>query len=123
MQFINDAAINAGDATLTGPLYSDPIDTSKSFQISLQSVAVAPNTTITGTMQLQYSNDTTTNKAFVTNWTNFPSGGSIAVSGAGALGLTAGFVEMCYHWVRVSYTKSTSSAGATITAQIKTSGW
>lgn len=121
MRYLSDAAINNGDATQAS-LTSATIDASSMMAISLQAVAVAPNTTITGTIQLQYSNDATEQASNVVNWTNFPSGGSITVSAAGATGLTAGFLEICYRWIRVVYTKSTSSAGATISAQIKTNG-
>ena len=113
--------INAGDATATSVTSSKAIDVRNVYAISMQAIAVAPNTTITGTLKLQYSNDPGPTGAS-TNWCDVPSG-SISVSQAGVSGLTGGFLQVCYQWLQVVYTKGSSSTGATITAQVATQGY
>ncbi len=84
------------------------------FQVSVQIVATGA---AVGTLQLQASNDDSEAANFVpTNWANVPSA-SVAVSGAGVYLIPN--TEVCYQWLRVTYTNTGSG---TISVTMKALG-
>lgn len=89
------------------------------FQISLQAVVTG---TSTGTLKLQYSNDivnpTEPSGTTPTNWTDI-SGASVAVAGAGVVGIPK--TDLCYEFVKVVFTHTSGEAG-TLTVNVKAFG-
>lgn len=121
---IGTSLVPNGDATLTS-LTSQVFDTLSATKFSTQTTTLG--TTITGTVQIQVSNDPVSTSAQVVNWSS-PSGAgvyTVAVIGATAAGasLTTSIPDFCWRWARVVYTKTTSAAGALISISVKTDGY
>lgn len=121
MRFDNVVALNAADATQTSQT-STAIDAS--YWLAASVVGVAAGGTITGTLKVQACNDpgfTTLNPpGSSANWVDIASQ-TVSVTGAGAF-LIPKF-DVSYMWVRAVYTKTTSAAGALITAYVKSAGF
>ena len=116
MRSINNAVLNAADATQSSQT-SGPIDATSVVNASCVGIAVGG--TITGTLKFQACNDLPAmNPSGPINWVDCSE--SVSVTGAGNF-LIPKF-DCCYQWLRVVYTKSSSAAGATITALVKTNG-
>lgn len=120
MRFDNPIALNKADATVATQT-SGAIDASYWFSASV--AAIAAGGTITGTLKVQACNDpgfTQLNPpGSAANWVDIASQ-TVSVTGAGVF-LIPKF-DVTYMWVRVVYTKTTSAAGALITAYIKSNG-
>lgn len=114
MRYILDAALTAADATQATQT-SSAIDATSVVAASVH--VVAAGATITGTAKVQVSNDPV---GVPVNWVDL-SGASVSVTGAGNF-LIPKF-DATYQWMRVVYTKTTSAAGALITANVKTIGY
>lgn len=117
MRSTNFAALNAADATQAS-VSSGPIDASSMTAVSC--VAIAAGGTITGTLKFQVSNDAPGgNPSTVANWVDCAQ--SVSITGAGNF-LIPKF-DVAYQWIQLVYTKTTSAAGAKITALIKSDGY
>lgn len=96
---------------------SAAIDASSFMKMSV--VGVAVGATITGVLKVQVSNDELDHTKGPTNWVD--SGQSVNVTAAGNFLIPA--FDCAYTWIRIVYTKTTSAAGAKISAYIKSDGY
>lgn len=110
----NEILLNAADATLVS-VTSGQLEATAIVAASI--VAVAVGGTITGTLKVQVSNDPPNTTA--ANWVDL--GQTVSVTGAGNF-LIAKF-DCSYQYMRLVYTKTTSAAGATISARVKSIGF
>lgn len=108
--------LDSADATQTTQT-SAAIDASSYMKMSV--VGVAVGATITGVLKVQVSNDELDHTKGPTNWVD--SGQSVNVTAAGNFLIPA--FDCSYAWVRIVYTKTTSAAGAKISAYIKSDGY
>jgi hypothetical protein len=129
MRAITELAIGTtltpnGDATQTS-LTSNIFDTLSVTTFSTQTTTLGG--TITGSVQVQVSNDPVSSFAQVVNWSSPTGAGTYTVAVTGATGagasLTTSIPDFCWRWARIVYTKSTSAAGALITVAVKTDGF
>ena len=92
---------------------SSPIDVSQRIKISAQ--VIVPSGTITGSLQLQVSNDRAPGLngfGFVpTNWSNLGSAVALSTTGVNLIAQQ----DMCYAWLRAVFT---DSSGGTSTGKI-----
>lgn len=96
----------------------DPMQCQQMMSASVQ--VVMTGATVTGTAKLQFSNDPHTLNEPV-NWSDVPgAANSISINGATALLYAIAAQDVCYNWLRVTYTNATNSG--TITASIKGNG-
>ena len=113
MRFLNEVALAA--ASNTGTVTSAAIDASNLFAASAQ--AKFTDGTAAGTLVLQGSNDLPT-PGGPTNWSDIPNTSQSVSSGALTL---VPRTEICYRYIRVSWT---SSGGAgTLTATLQAQGF
>lgn len=110
MRFLNEAALNAADASAN--VSSSAIDAAYLVSCSVQAVLAAGGDAV-GTLKLQFSNE-----AKPSTWSDVASA-SVSVSSAGTY--TIGKTELCFRWVRLAYV-STSGAGS-LTANIQALGF
>ena len=115
MKNVNFKSLDAapGDTDIN----SAAIDLSQAYKMSVQ-IVVGGSGSITGTMQLQVSNDPWDNgyQSFVpTNWTNLGSAVNIAAAPANYL---ISQIDVSYRWARLVYDRSADGGTATITAQV-----
>jgi len=115
MLYINKKLLNLGDAT-QATVTSNALDVVHVVNASV--VAVAVGTTITGTLKVQVSNDPMDFTQGPTNWVD--TSNTVSITGAGNF-LIPKF-DCSYMWMRLVYTKTTSAAGAKISAFVKTNG-
>lgn len=112
----NELLLNAADATIASQT-SGQVDAS--FVVQASVMVIAAGGTITGTLKVQVSNDLPNTPATVVNWVDL-SGQTVSVTGAGVF-LIPKF-DCAYQYMRVVYTKTTSAAGALISARLRTIG-
>lgn len=103
MKYLNYKPISSVAGT-TATYTSSAIDLSQIYRISVQA-NVGAGTTMTGSIQLQVSNDEITTNYFMlpaqTHWTNLGSALALAAAGTSYLIPTQ---EVCYRAVRVVFT-------------------
>lgn len=116
----NILALSAIDASTAGSQHSAPIPTSQILACSVQVVAVG---TLTGAVSIEASNDPDKNPAdpsyAPTNWVAIPSA-TVTVSAAGQFLIPK--TELCYEFIRIVYTKTTSTGTPTVTVRVKELG-
>jgi hypothetical protein len=120
MRSINEMLLNSADATVasqtSGPMIGESV-----FNFSVFAIAVGG--TITGTLKVQVCNDNPTLTGAPINWVDLPSA-TVNITGAGNFLIPASTIgEASYQYIRVVYTRTTSAAGARITAVIKANGF
>lgn len=108
MKPLNDVALNAVAISGTATNNSNPVDGSFLIAGSAQAVVTG---TATGTLKLQYSNDAP-GVGSPANWSDIPSA-SVAVSGAGVYAIAK--LDLCYQWIRATYTNATNTGVLTVT--------
>lgn len=117
MRPANPLALVLADATVAS-VTSVPIDTTS--WVACSCVGVAVGATITGALKFQVSNDPPiSNPLAIVNWVDCTQ--TVSITGAGSF-LIPKF-DVSYNWMRIVYTKSTSVAGAKISAYIKSIGF
>lgn len=117
MRFNCNANINGASAAVNQN--GTVMDTSQVFAISAQSVVTG---TSTGTLNIQGSNDIapavdSSGKFVPTNWSTI---GTVAIAGANTYMIPK--FDVCYSWIRASFTFGNAAVG-TITVNIKTLGF
>jgi hypothetical protein len=127
MKYISQFAIGSsvvpnGDATQTS-LTSQVFETESCQYFSIQTTTLGA--TITGTVQVQVSNDPVAQASQVVNWSSPTGAYTQSVTGATAAGasLSSSMTDFCWKWARVVYTKTTSAAGALISISVKSDGY
>jgi hypothetical protein len=107
----NNLNISAADASVnqTGVILP------AAFVVALSAQVLVTGTS-TGTVTIQVSNDETN----PTHWTTIPTVGSVTTTGAGIFLIPK--LDICYEWVRVSYT-ATNAASGTLTVNVHTYGF
>lgn len=95
-------------------------------QMLAASVQVVTTGTSTGTLKMQFSNDTpaqcttgSTGKLVPTNWTDITSQ-SVAVAAAGAVGIMK--FDCCYQFIRPVWTHTNGAAG-TVSVEVNAKGF
>ena len=117
MRFVNDPLLASADATQASQT-SVAVNASNLMAASVGVVAVGG--TITGTLKLQACNDNPAATGAPTNWVDI-SGATVSVTGAGNFLIPK--LDCAYQYLRVVYTKTTSAAGALISANINAIGF
>ncbi len=116
MRTVQVVSLNAADATQTSQT-SSPVFTDQWFSASCEGIASG---TLTGTLKLQACNDNGYSSfnppPSTANWVDIPNE-TVSITAAGNFLIPQFFPN--YPWMRVVYTKSTSSTGATITAELR----
>lgn len=116
MKYLNYKPIANTDTTQS--VTSDPIDLSQIYKLSVQ-IVVGAGSTMTGSIQLQVSNDEV--NAFYAmrqapnNWSDL--GSATALSAAGTNYLIAA-QDMCYRALRVVYTGDPANDAASVTVNL-----
>lgn len=116
MRFATVQSLVLGDAT-QATVTSNAIDTCQ--WIAYSAHAIAAGATITGTVKVQVSNDEILAGQPV-NWVDLTSA-SVSVTGAGSFLIPK--ADVCYRWMRIVYTKTTSAVGALISVNVNGIGF
>lgn len=90
-------------------------------QIFAFSVVATVTGVAAGTLKVQVSNDVVKSPSFPpTHWVDLASA-TVSVSGAGVVIIPK--TEVCYEWMRLVYTKDTSTGSPVMTAMVKCNGF
>lgn len=116
-QYALGSQLAPGDATLAN-LTSQIFPTESCMTVSL--VATAVGGTITGSIQIQVSNDPVEQTNQVVNWASPTGNYVLGISAAGVV--STSIPDYCWKWMQVVYTKATSATGAGLTVAIKSDG-
>ncbi len=120
MRSTNDMVFDQADATLAS-VTSTYVKAESIFNFSV--FAIAAGGTITGTLKVQVSNDNPALYNAPVNWIDLPSA-TVSITGAGNFLIPSSTIrEASYQWIQLVYTRTTSAAGAKITAIIKANGY
>ena len=115
MKIKNEQIFTAQAVSGTTAYNSNPIFLGHIYGLSFQSVFTG---SMTGSLQLQVSNDFGNDESIgsgVTNWTNF--GSSVSVTGAGSFIINQDAIY--FRWARLVYTNATNSGNFSATMNVK----
>jgi hypothetical protein len=105
-----DASVNQSGAVLLG------------YRVAALSAQAVVTGTSTGTLNIQVSNDiiSTGGPPTPTNWSDIATVGTVSIAGAGIYLIPQ--IDICYNFIRASYTADNGEAG-TINVNIQTYGF